>query len=295
MLEVPGQLVWCQGIPVITMRRTENSYAREPFWHQTLKKCGPPTRLLTLDNAPDSQSQPAGFIFHMMRCGSTLIGRMLQATQRIHVISEPLAVQDLLARPEGTPEQRRLWLRRLVGLYPGRPVVIKLSSGCTRYIREIQASFSDVPCIFVYREPSEILHSCMQGPPLGWRRATPRDFAPHLQPEEGEDFACRMARYLGSVCYFAACGESLKPWSYEGLAENVLSSLSSLFGLDLSAGELEQMRETARFYSKDETGLSLFDAGAERERRPRSPVLDELAERFVLPELKALLRVKSSR
>lgn len=56
----------------------------------------------------------AGFIFHMSRCGSTLISQMLSAIPRSIVIAEAAPI-DRLARAAWSPtDTRTLWLRWMV-------------------------------------------------------------------------------------------------------------------------------------------------------------------------------------
>ena len=62
--------------------------------------------------------QPAGLIFHMSRCGSTLISQMLAAEPANIVLSEAAPIDDILRahfRQPGLPEQQRVeWLQAMV-------------------------------------------------------------------------------------------------------------------------------------------------------------------------------------
>src|SRR6185436_14373050 len=59
----------------------------------------------------DPSCQPAGFIFHMSRCGSTLLSQMLKEISGVRVYSEPAAVNEALLL---SPQLRRATLRSLV-------------------------------------------------------------------------------------------------------------------------------------------------------------------------------------
>src|SRR5215469_5390957 len=77
----------------------------EPFFDDTVGiwACSePPPRIVTtglealalLDNAPSLS--PSGLIFHISRCGSTLLARLLRCIRGCIVISEPNIVNSIL-------------------------------------------------------------------------------------------------------------------------------------------------------------------------------------------------------
>src|ERR1700739_3867887 len=77
----------------------------EPFFDQTVARwsTGPRARplvrtgldaLLALDSEPSLE--PAGMIFHLSRCGSTLVSRLLGTIPGVVVIAEPSPLNALL-------------------------------------------------------------------------------------------------------------------------------------------------------------------------------------------------------
>lgn len=118
---------------------------------------------------------PAGFIFHLSRCGSTLVSQMLAALPRHIVLSEPRPVDALLwpcpEAPAASVRERAAWLRWVVSAL-GRQrhpeeerVFIKFDSWHTLDLPLIRRAFPGVPCLFLYRDPVEILvsHSLRRG------------------------------------------------------------------------------------------------------------------------------------
>lgn len=118
----------------------------DPFFENTMQRAqAQPFRLLFRRKTPIEVLEeraathpgiaPTGFIFHMSRCGSTLISQMLAASEKNVVISEAWPIQAAITadarHPEVTLEQRRRWLQ---GVMPsasrawGRSVVISSNS-----------------------------------------------------------------------------------------------------------------------------------------------------------------------
>lgn len=111
------------------------------------------------------------FIFHCGRCGSTLLGRMLEIDRANRVLLEPNALQrfievnhDRLDRPD---VQRGF--QALVSAYgfapaPGeRRLAIKLSSTSTAHIGFFRACFPAAQCMYLLRDPTEVVASELRG------------------------------------------------------------------------------------------------------------------------------------
>ena len=103
--------------------------------------------------------RPSGFIFHMSRCGSTLISQMLAALPQNIVISEASPIDSLLRAnfvdPSISDERRIGWLRGIIGAL-GRKrfsdeahYFIKFDSWHTLYLELIHRAFPEVPWIFL--------------------------------------------------------------------------------------------------------------------------------------------------
>lgn len=120
-----------------------------------------------IDRAPDGLCEPDGFIFHMSRCGSTLVGRMLAALPGTALVSEaaPLDAVVRLAMRADWPEARRIAaLRAMVGALGRRPsarFVVKLNAWHALALPLFRAAFPLVPWLFLYRDPAAILASQM--------------------------------------------------------------------------------------------------------------------------------------
>lgn len=107
---------------------------------------------------------PAGIIFHMSRCGSTLIMRLLARLRRCVALSEPLLLTYLLASPIGASgfsatELARSVYRSYAALpaRSGRKVVVKLTTFSVDALdlpwRRARSAFPSTPFFFVHRNP----------------------------------------------------------------------------------------------------------------------------------------------
>jgi len=298
---VPVELVWMSGRPVVTLRELSAQTSHEPFWDQALQRTTGRPWLLPLDHAPDPAEawRPAGSIFHMQRCGSTLACHLIGALPGVVALSEPTIFHALLTGP-GTVAERRVWLRRLMGLHAaslcpdGEALVAKWSSASLVFEHEIAAAFPGVPAVFSYRDPVEVLVSCLEGPPAQARLAEPRSFAPHLRPADTAEIqswslAERLARYQGSCCYHAAQADRLRLLDYRALPSVVWEKLAAYFGLPSPRGAvLDAIRARARLDVKDPSQARVFAPDRERKQAKASPEVRALASRFVAPELEAL-------
>jgi hypothetical protein len=152
----------------------------EPFFEQTVARCfrypgnllfRRETDMTALDELAKASPglPPSGFIFHMSRCGSTLVSRMLAAPPKNIVVSEASPVDGVLRShlrdPSVTDEQRILWLRGLLNALGQcrhrveKNFFVKFDSWHTLFLPLIRRAFPDVPWIFMYRDPVEVMGS----------------------------------------------------------------------------------------------------------------------------------------
>lgn len=279
-----------------------------PFFEDTIKVCfrrpfnllfrhKTPVELLgkMYDGSPGIR--PAGFIFHASRCGSTLAAQMLASLAGTIVISEPPPIDSILrANLDGRPvdeERRILWLRWMINAFgqkrhpAERSLFVKFDSWSTLSLGLIRRAFPDVPWIFLYRNPVEIIVSQMN---QRGAHMVPGSIPGLLPDEAGDREAGRMrdeeycARVLGRICRSAvdnAEGGRGLFVNYSGLPEAVPRLAAGHFGMDLSPGDLEQMRATARYNAK--TPQLEFESDTTAKNRSASVEAREAASRWAEP------------
>jgi len=195
----------------------------DPFFEYPLRKARqhPVSRLLgwttPLDCLAEVGAQGArvldGLVFHMSRCGSTLVAQALGAMPGHLVLSEPAPFDETLqfcAARDDIPLETRLALLRgmaaALASERGAPVrrrFLKTDCWHAGVLPLLRAAFPETPWIFLYRDPVEVLmsHERMPGAQTlpGPHAALVGITDPVAIP--GLDFA---ARVLAATCERAA-------------------------------------------------------------------------------------------
>src|SRR5439155_24789392 len=133
-----------------------------------------PIEVLAELQAAEPGIPPTGFIFHMSRCGSTLISQMLAALPQNVVVSEAGPVDAVLRarfQAPDLPEREQIgWLQGIVSALGRRRTgeeshfFVKLDAWHTLDLPLIQRAFPDVPWLFLYRNPVEVMVSHARQP-----------------------------------------------------------------------------------------------------------------------------------
>ena len=242
---------------------------------------------------------PAGFIFHMSRCGSTLVSQMLAALPEHVVISEagPL---DRLARAERIPEAVRAeWLSWMVSALgqkrSGRETryFVKFDGPTVLALPSIRRAFPSVPWIFLYRNPEEVLISHLRQPAPAMCPGVITDLPAIDAPMDevlsmsAEEYA---ARVIGRICECAAqrmdkCGMLV---NYAQLPEAAWGSIARHFDVAYSPEELARLRQVALYHAK--RPRQRFEADGESKQLEVSDLVRAAAARWISPHYEELER-----
>jgi hypothetical protein len=298
ILEPPEPLVdWCdlRGIAF-----------REPFFLQTVARWAgegaeaprpvirtPLSALEALDQVGECL-EPTGFIFHMSRCGSTVLSRLLGTVPDMIVLSEADPINAFLeADPRELNEAAlvaclRLMIRALGRRRFGaeRHYVVKFSSWNVRRLKLLRAAFPTVPWLFVYRSPIEVIASVLKGRP-GWmqlqRYPAQAEHILGIPAEECADMAPETfcARSLAGFCAAALDGDDGRALfvDYADVPDAAWGPVALFFGVPLAAENIARMREEARYYAKDTVRRPFVADGAEK--RAATPEIAALAARWL--------------
>lgn len=286
----------------------------EPFFDQTVERWagGSAPRLVRTDLAAlealdaEPSLDPAALVFHLSRCGSTLVSRLLGRIPGTLVVAEPKPVNTLLlADPSALGEAEAARLLRLLVRALGRRrfgdeqrYVLKLSSWNIVRLGLFRRAFPGAKVIWVQRRPLEVMASLMADPP-GWLalRQAPREaeslFA--VAPDELRrlDVAGFCARALAALLAAAAAVDDARLIvDYRELPDAVWTCIAPFLGLELGTDEIALLREEGRYHAKD-PARRLF-AGDPPERRAPSEALRALAAEYLDPLYGALNLRRSS-
>lgn len=297
-LIVPRDILWHAGVPLVGLVEIDPSHLTRPFWSDIAHPGLRPVAVRPLDRV-DFGDGPLGLdggIFHMSRCGSTLMARQFAALPNTVALSEPAVFQAVLDSPHGTRAERARWLRALMFLFgegfrPAAPrFVVKWPILLSRYADEVCAAFPETPGIFLYRHPVEVLVSILERPlgnmtvqnPFHWGMTSVRELE-HLTELE------RTAYFLRALVLGAAAAPQLRSLDYADLPEATWDWVARFFGFTLSTSDIEQMRVASRFSAKSAKSSQIFSPDAERKRSSASAKTRELAATIVEPALRHAL------
>jgi hypothetical protein len=304
---LPTQVLWTPSGPRLEWCHLGDLRFTDPFFTQTVTAAMQhPFNLLfrhitDLDRLPAAQTpelRPAGFIFHMSRCGSTLVTQMLAALLSNVVLSEPKPLDQILRLPGRAPgidgERLVAWLRALTAALgrrrdPGeRNLIIKFDAWHALLLPLIRRAFPQVPWIYLYREPLEVLvamerHPAEIEPPvlgLTWQEA---------EAMSSEAYGALILERIGraAIAEYTRGGGLLV--EYRELPEAACGKVLDHFGLHYTPDEIARMRDVARFDAK--RPKVVFTPDAAEKRRAASAALVELAATQLTPvyrELEAL-------
>lgn len=250
---------------------------RHPF-NQLFRRVTPLDAMEAFAQDPGA-ARPAGFIFHMSRCGSTLVARMLGALPQSIVLSEPALVEAILyshiRRPGVGDADRIAWLRRTVGALgrsgsgAERHLFIKFDSWSVAELPLVQAAFPGVPCLFLYRDPVEVMvsHERIPGTQVLPGALEPQLFGLDLQTAITLPAEEYRARVLASICHdglrYAREGR-LRLMNYRELPDAVPSLLQHFFGIPLGEEDLGLVAAAAQTDSKSPGRGFVSDGQAKR-------------------------------
>ena len=150
-------------------------HATEPFHDQYIERCRgqllnqlitPKTSIKPLieGQVATAPFQPAGFIFHLSRCGSTLVSGCLAELDNTCVLSESPLLTEFLLDDSLDEKIKQHLLPQFIYLQsitsPGRHnIIIKWNAWDIFFWPLIRSLYPQVPTLFLVRNPVEILAS----------------------------------------------------------------------------------------------------------------------------------------
>ncbi len=220
---------------------------------------------------------PSGFIFHMGRCGSTLLSKALARSPNHLVISEApphyLIWEHLKGnwlKPLEFSKENLTTYRNLI-LTMGRKRVsdqrahfIKFTTHNILFIDFIHKVFPDVPSLFLYRDPAEVMVSFLrQG--AGWFRFKDTElgaFTTGCSVEETKAmkpltfFEKFLIRFVSAA--LKASVEGLGYLNYDQLNPQNFEVVLNAFNYTTSPDQIALMQRQFNFYSRDDSDTTPF-------------------------------------
>lgn len=252
--------------------------------NRLLRCATPPSALDAFADAP----APDGLIFHMSRCGSTLVAQMLAALPGSIAISEPPPLDTIiqLAARGAVPAER---IRHMIAALardrsdtPARHRFIKLDSWHILALPLLRTLYPDTPWVFLYRDPVEVLVSQQRMPGVhAVPGLIPLDaFGVAADPGLPQD--AYLAWLLGQIC--SAAADALGQGGgiatdYSRLPEAVQTAILPHFGIVPDETDREALVHAARRDAK--APGTRFTADSAGKQSAASAALRALADQHI--------------
>lgn len=275
---IPGRLIRNNTEIAFRWLYTGNVGYDYPFFDETISRCRHlpenikgyqvvSTDEMVIEWAKTADTiPPVAFIFHVSRCGSTLVSQALGMLPGIVSLSEVPVFDEILRLSLGIQAARngntdelfmavvRLYGRRRLGTE--RRMVVKTDSWHLLFWRQIRQMYPHVPFVLLYRRPGEVLDSNRRKPGIqgihsivppevyGFTDLQPSDLHPDMY------FARALERFYECILDLAANDNRLLLVNYnEGLL-SVMHRIAGVAGIVLSPEDIAAITERGAYHAK---------------------------------------------
>jgi hypothetical protein len=248
----------------------------EPFFEDTIAVCrslpenSRPVRCMSsVEILPEwarhiETVAPTAFIFHISRCGSTLVSQMLGLQPANMVLSEVPLFDEMLRRgyARDSMEATLPLLKASIELVAAKRnqentrLFIKADSWHVHFYRQLRQIYPGVPFILLYRRPDEVIRSQQKNRGM---QAIPGLIEPGIFGfDKAEILQLGLDEYMSRVIesYLQAFIEILQadhlalPVNYHEGAIAMVSRIADFTGIAINEQEMEKMKERAGFHGK---------------------------------------------
>ena len=255
---LPARVTGQAGEPVVDWAFFGARRLTQPFYEESLGAVAslPFNRLFRLrtrlgDLAARAAFAPAGFIFHMSRCGSTLAAQMLAASDANLVVSEAPPIDAVVRIDRATAGRdgeaaHAARLAAIVGAFEhvrggaGR-LFVKLDSWHACALPLFRRAFPATPWVFLYREPIEVMvsHLRRRGMQMTPELIAPSFFGADWQgASPDEDYAASVLAAICTAALAAYEGGGGLLVNYRELPGALASRILPHFGVEAAPEEI---------------------------------------------------------
>lgn len=309
---IPARIRTGGSTPVVEWCYLGGETFAEPFFEETIQRCArkrlegrsvveTPIAALIDRSASHPGIQPAAFIFHTSRCGSTLVSQMAKELPHTIAISEAPPI-DAILRAGAPQAEAVVWLRALISAL-GQPrrgderhLIVKFDAWHILDLALIQRAFPHVPSVFLYREPAPVVASQLRMPGL---HTVPGMVDPSLVGMDLEavlqldrnEYIGRMLAAVYAAGVAAARSGRVVLMNYSELPHRAAATLLDWCGLAGRDDVRDRLLAVARFDAK--TPSLPYDPNGTMDRPSVSQTAIEIANRFVARHYEELEALRS--
>jgi len=287
---VPVKLTYVNGILQCSWMNTYDKRFTEPFFDDTIFACrirdqwdtAPPyTNSLfemEMQGAALDMVVPSAIIFHLSRCGSTLVSQLFATSGRFIVLSEVPFFDEMLRLPLTEPGFDGAKIAALLSAslnFYGRKkyadeeyAVVKTDCWHIFFYDILREMFPTVPFVIMYRSPDEVFRSLNKIP---GRQIVPGLVDPEIFGLPGMPDPYRKEFYIAAILEkmlekfleVAETDDNSLLVNYNEGPLNTVKKIAGFAGLQLDKGEIRAMEERALYHSKKPGELFRKEPAAE--------------------------------
>lgn len=251
----------------------------EPFFDETIGKCKKHEYnskfhrvVSTIDNLIDWSEALVpvdlkSLVFHVSRCGSTMLSQSLATSSENIMISEAPIIDEIL-RSDNFGLDKKTALLKAVTTFLGQKrfpdqknLILKLDAWHIFNAGYLRSIFPKIPFALLYRKPIEVLksHQKMIGMHMVPNLLPPSVFG--ITAKEINDISFQqygalvLEKYFQGFIDFYETDQNVTLLNYNEGMKNVVEKFVSFIKVNYSDNELEKMYERLKKHSKNESAI----------------------------------------
>lgn len=276
----------------------------EPFFDETILKCrshannSKPFKVITtVENLLDWSNELVSvelksLIFHVSRCGSTMLSQSLATSSENIMISEAPIIDEILRSDKFNLDKKAALLKAVIALLGQKRfseqqhLIIKLDAWHIFYADYLRSIFPQIPFALLYRNPVEVLKS--------HQKLTGMHMVPNLLPftifgitdKEMNEISFQqygalvLEKYFQAFLDFSETDQNVTKLNYNEGMKNVVQQFISFINVDYADSELAKMYERLGTHSKNESAVFTGDFFKEETLQIDFMKLDSLYEKM---------------
>lgn len=261
----------------------------EPFFDETIAKCrshaynSKPFKVITtVENLLDWSAtlfsvELKSLVFHVSRCGSTMLSQSLATSSENIMISEAPIIDEILRSDKFDRAKKASLLKAVITLLGQRRfpeqknLIIKLDAWHIFSADFLRSIFPETPFALLYRNPIEVLKS--------HQKLTGMHMVPNLLPFEvfgisSEEMnkisfhqygALVLEKYFQGFLDFSETDQNVTKLNYNEGMKIVVEKFISFINVDYAGNELNKMYDRLEKHSKNESTVFKGDSFREEE------------------------------
>lgn len=210
--------------------------------------------------------EPSAFIFHISRCGSTLVSQLLTESHAHIVLPEVPFFDDLLRLPyQQSDFTAKTTMRLLMAAmkYYGQKrtgqeqhLVIKADSWHMFFYEQLRQLYPNIPFILMYRDPNEVFNSLKR---MAGLQSVPGLIEPEVLgfgadeevPQVQDMYIAKvLEKYLYQYLKIIATDSRFLLLNYSEGPMPMIKKIAAFTHTDLSLHDIATMEERSRYHSK---------------------------------------------